>query len=91
MLAKGPGWLRGEMADRPGQQLEARWREKLEARPQDQNQVISLLGGARLNFQAMGPMGQLDARDIHFWLHESPQEKLPSPSGRGTTPRGARG
>ena len=76
LLAAGPGWLRGEMADRPGQQLEAHWREKLEARPQDQNQVISLIGGAMLNFQAMG---QLDARDIHFWLRESPPEKLPSP------------
>ena len=71
LLAAGPGWLRGEMADRPGQQLEARWREKLEVRPQDQNQVISLLGGATLNFQAMG---RLDARDIHFWLHESPPD-----------------
>ncbi len=68
------------MADRPGQQLEARWREKLEVRPQDQNQVISLLGGATLNFQAMG---QLDAREIHFWLHESPPENPASPSGRG--------
>ena len=54
--------------------------EKLEARPQDQNQVISLLGGATLNFQAMG---QLDARDIHFWLHESPPENSPLPPGRG--------
>jgi lipopolysaccharide export system protein LptA len=69
MLAAGPGWLRGAMADRPDQQLEAHWHEKLEVRPQDQNQVISLLGGAALNFQGMG---RLDAKDIHFWLHESP-------------------
>ena len=85
LLATGPGWLRGEMADRPGQQLEARWREKLEARPQDQNQVISLIGGATLNFQAMG---QLDAQDIHFWLHELPPEKPPSPSGTGARSEG---
>ena len=65
------------MADRPGQQLEARWQQKLEARPQDQNQVISLIGGAVLNFQAMG---RLDARDIHFWLHESP----PDAAGRSS-------
>ena len=71
LLAGGPGWLRGKMADQPGQQLEAHWREKLDVRPQDQNQVISLSGGATLKFQAMG---QLDARDIHFWLHETPQD-----------------
>ena len=71
LLAAGPGWLRGEMAAQRGQQLEARWREKLEARPQDQNEVISLTGGALLNFQAMG---QLEARDIHFWLHEMPPD-----------------
>ena len=71
LLAAGPGWLRGDMADRPGQQLEAHWREKLEARPQDRNEVISFIGGAMLKFQAMG---QLNARDIHFWLHESPPD-----------------
>jgi hypothetical protein len=71
LLAAGPGWLRGAMAQRPGQQLEARWQQKLEVRPQDQNQVISLLGGARLNFQAMG---RLDAEEIHFWLHEAPPD-----------------
>lgn len=76
VYANGPGWLRGKMADRPvgapqsgPQQLEARWNEKLEVRPQDKNQLISLTGGARLNFQAMG---QIDAREIHFWLHELP-------------------
>ena len=40
--------------------------------------MISLLGGATLKFQAMG---QLDAREIHFWLHESPQAKPPSTAG----------
>jgi len=71
LLAGGPGTLQGEMADRPGQQLDASWRQQLEVQPQDQNQVISLTGGATLKFQAMG---QLDARDIHFWLHESPPD-----------------
>jgi hypothetical protein len=71
LYAGGPGWLRGEMG--PGQQLEARWRQELNVQPQDQNQVISLLGGATLKFQAMG-MSQLDAKDIHFWLHETPPD-----------------
>ena len=86
LLAAGPGWLRGEMDQRPGQKLEARSREKLEGRPQDQNEVISLIGGAMLNFQAMG---RLDAKDIHLWLHESPPEKPPALSARGTTPTSA--
>ena len=85
LLAGGPGWLRGEMADRPGQQLKARWRQKLEVRPQEQNQVISLLGGATLDFQAMG---QLDAQEIHFWLRESPAN-LSSPSGSRTGGEGS--
>ena len=75
LLAAGPGWLRGEMADHPGQQLEAHWQQKLVGQPQDDNEVISLLGGAMLKFQAMG---RLEARDIHFWLRELPQD----PAGR---------
>ena len=36
--------------------------------------------------------GPLDARDIHFWLHESPQEKLPLARRReGRTPRAVPG
>ena len=64
LLASGPGWLKGEMpAPQPqaagppvqaGQPLEAHWQQKLEARPQDQNEVISLHGGARLSFPALG-------------------------------------
>ena len=68
LLAGGPGWLRGEMADRPGQQIEARWKERLEVRPQQQYQVISLTGGAAIRFQAMD---QLEAREIHFRLRET--------------------
>ena len=69
LLSGGPGWLRGEMADRPGEELEARWQTRLDVRPQDQYQVVSLTGGAAIRFQAMG---QLDAREIHFRLRESP-------------------
>ena len=74
MLAKGPGWLRGTMAGhagQPGQPIEAHWIEKLEVRPQDQDQVVSLIGGAQVKSQATG---QLDAREIHFWLLELPPQ-----------------
>ncbi len=81
LLARGPGWLRGEMADRPGQLLEARWQTKLEVRPQNKYQVISLSGDAGLRSQAMG---QLDARQIHLWLHEVPS-KAAAPAKRPTS------
>jgi hypothetical protein len=73
LLAGGPGWLRGEMADRPGEQLEARWQTRLEVRPKEQYQVLSLTGGAALGFQAMD---RLEAREIHFRLREVPPANL---------------
>jgi hypothetical protein len=69
LLSQGPGWLRGEMAGRTGQPIEARWNEQLQIRPQGPNQVVSLTGGAGLKSAATG---QLDAREIHFWLLELP-------------------
>ena len=87
LLAGGPGWLRGEMSDRPGQQLEARWKERLEVRPQQQYQVISLTGGASLSFQAMG---QLDAREIHFRLREVPPTATPDANSVGWTSESVR-
>lgn len=76
VVAKGPGWLRGRMDERPDQQLEARWTELLRVRPDGQNQVISFSGDAGLKFRGIG---QLEAEEIHFWLLESkppsPQEK----------------
>lgn len=80
--AQGPGWLRGQMAaghpgghstgraaDRPGQVLEVHWNDQLRLRPHEQQQVISLNGGAELSFAGMG---RLAAREIHFWLFEVP-------------------
>lgn len=69
LLATGPGRLRGEMAGRPGQELEAQWQTKLQVSPKEQNQVVSLIGGAELKFQAMG---QLDAQELYLWLREAP-------------------
>jgi hypothetical protein len=80
--AKGPGWLRGQMRQQPGQQMEASWKEMLRVRPQEQNQVVSLLGGAQLKFPQMG---RLDAREIHFWLTEAPQSS-PTQTGNRYLP-----
>ncbi|MCE5268500.1 MAG: hypothetical protein LLG00_11505 [Planctomycetaceae bacterium] len=72
--AEGPGWLRGQLADRTGRQLEAAWRDQLRIVPDGQNHVISLTGDAALNCPGTG---QLQAREILFWLTE-----LPSPNPR---------
>ncbi len=78
VAAAGPGWLRGQSADRPDQQLEAVWKDQLTVTPQEHYQVISLTGGAELKFPGMG---QLQAREIFFWLHETP------PASEGATSR----
>jgi hypothetical protein len=52
-----------------GQQLQAVWREQLRVFPEGQHHVISLTGGAEL--QSPGA-GQLQAREIFFWLNETP-------------------
>jgi lipopolysaccharide export system protein LptA len=69
VAAQGPGWLRGEMKERFSQPLEARWNDQLRVRPYEQQQVISLTGGAELIY---GAMGRLAAHEIHFWLFELP-------------------
>jgi hypothetical protein len=91
--AKGPGRLRAEMRERRGplstgpsttsqtpQVLHAEWVDQLRVRPDEQNQLISLTGGARLN---LPQLGQLAARDIHFWVKELP---APGPDGNRFVP-----
>jgi len=71
ILAEGPGWLRGRMSNQPGQPLEARWKGELRIRPdENQQHVISLLGGAELNYRVLG---RLEAAEIHFWANELPR------------------
>ncbi len=69
VTAEGPGWFRGQLADHAGQQLEAVWREQLRVFPDGQNHVIALTGGAELKSPGTG---QLQAREIFFWLSEAP-------------------
>ena len=77
IVAKGPGRLRGQMDERPEEQLEARWNGQLQVRPHGENQVISLTGGAGLKSRGIG---QLDAGEIHFWLLESKPQRPDDPS-----------
>jgi lipopolysaccharide export system protein LptA len=66
--AKGPGYVRGLMADRPGQPFVAQWLEQLEIRPEGQYHRASLTGGASVRSEGGG---KLDARQIHLWLLEA--------------------
>ncbi len=78
LLAEGPGWLRGQMAERPGERLEARWNKQLQVHPDEENQLISLTGGTELNYRGIG---RLKADEIHFWLLES------APVGKSDKPQ----
>ena len=69
VTAQGPGWLRGQSPDRPGQQLEVVWKDKLLIHPREQLQEIAITGGAELKFPGVG---QLQAPEIFFWLTETP-------------------
>lgn len=69
VVAEGPGWLRGHMDRGRVRQVTARWKERLQVRPQDDQHVVSLTGGAELAF---AEIGNLSGREIHFWLSEVP-------------------
>jgi len=76
IAAAGPGWFRGQMADRPGQSLEAQWTGELRLQPHEQQQRLSLTGGAALNY---GGVGHLSAGEIHFFINEVPSAKEADP------------
>ena len=84
-LAKGPGWVRGLMTDRPDQPFAAQWLEQMEIRPEGKYHRLSLLGGASIRSESTG---KLDARRIHFWL--APAAPLAA-SRSAETPPGGRG
>ena len=55
-----------------GSFMEVRWNDQLLVRPHEQNQLISLTGGAEVKFQGIN---QLNAEEIHFWLWELPDQQ----------------
>ncbi len=71
IVSQGPGTLHAQMADRAGQVLDARWNDCLKVLPKNQNDIISLTGGASLKFDAMGT---LDSKEIYFWLKDRPPQ-----------------
>ncbi|MBN2217889.1 MAG: hypothetical protein JW719_10995 [Pirellulales bacterium] len=85
VAAEGPGWIHASAGNRSGQLFEARWNGQLRVQPFEQNQVISLAGGASL---AYGALGQLAADAIHFYLNEMPDPA--EPRGFKLEPHGMR-
>lgn len=75
-IAEGPGWLRAQVGEKFGEQLSARWGKLLHLRPFEGQPVISLTGGAALEY---GYIGQMTAGEIHFYLHESPPDDPGTP------------
>jgi len=69
VVAVGAGWLRARQNGPSGPAFEARWMDRLLVRPHEQNQLVSLTGGAQVSFEGLGRM---DAQEVHLWLDELP-------------------
>ncbi len=76
--AQGPGWLHGQMDGNPETRIEVRWNDKLHIEPKDQYQKISFSGGAFLNYPGFGTLG---AKEISFWLRQTPSGGPPGQPG----------
>ena len=77
LFSRGPGWMRGALAERPGQEVLVRWGQRFQLQPYEEQHVASLAGGVELNYAGIG---NLKAGEIHCWLFELPagpgREKL---------------
>ena len=72
LVADGPGVTTARLDEKTQQRFTATWQKELRLRPHEKNQVISLTGGATLDY---GPVGNLSATSIHFFLIEKPKEE----------------
>ncbi len=69
LFSQGPGWMRGELADRPGQEVLVRWGQQFQLQPYEEQHVASLAGDVELNYSGIG---NLKAGEVHCWLFEIP-------------------
>ena len=82
--ATGPGYLHGSAPDDEQQTFRADWAHRVNLRPQDGEQLLSLTGGARIE---MSGQGSLVADRIFAWLpNDSPQEAKGSNDRRAMLP-----
>lgn len=78
LVADGPGVITARPNEESDQLFTATWQKELRLQPHEKNQVISLTGGATLDY---GPVGRLTADSIHFFLLEKPTKKNDGASG----------
>lgn len=71
LAATGPGWLRSVGTDPRRGALEVAFETSLKMRPHETNQVISVIGKARVKSPAMG---EIAGDELHLWLLELPRD-----------------
>jgi lipopolysaccharide export system protein LptA len=70
LWAPGPGKLTSVTGVAPEQRkLAAEWQKEIRIRQDDENQLISLLGGAKIDAESQG---SFQAEEIHLWALEIP-------------------
>lgn len=80
LRSQGPGHAYGTLpakAERPneaGATFEATWNDRVILQPHQGDHALSLLGGGTL--RVLGE-GEFAARDLHLWIHESPDPQAP--------------
>jgi hypothetical protein len=68
LWAPGPGALRSVLgAGESRRTFTAQWQREIRIRPQDANQLISLLGAAKIDVQGQGAFS---AHELHLWVLE---------------------
>lgn len=82
LAASGPGWLRSVGTDPRRGALEVAFETSLKMRPHEANQVISVIGKARVKSPAMG---EISGDELHLWLLELPRDpNKPARANRGS-------
>jgi hypothetical protein len=74
----GPGSFRSQVGDGRTRTAIASWKKDLYLRPQDEQHVLSLLGGALIRLQGTG---SVTADEIHCWLQEHVDDQVGSVRG----------
>ena len=71
--SKGPGWLSGRMKlDDPKSAFYVQWGKELKIHPQDNRQLLSILGGSVVR---LSDEQKLTADNIWFWMKVVPKSK----------------
>ncbi|MHB8898207.1 MAG: hypothetical protein ACYC6Y_05630, partial [Thermoguttaceae bacterium] len=79
IFSQGPGWMKWQMPDRPGEEVYLEWGDRLQLEPFEDQHLATLNGGVKLDYSGAGG-GSLTAERIDLWLDEVPagpgREKL---------------